>query len=52
MLKKVMSYPKKLIIVFTYFGPHGFYMKYNGTIFTIEQRPDGDYSEEYCLSLV
>jgi hypothetical protein len=27
-------------------------MKYNGTIFTIEQRPDEGYTEEYCLSLV
>ena len=51
--EKVMSYPKKINnSIYIFLGPHGFYMKYNGTIFTIEQRPDGDYSEEYCLSLV
>ena len=51
--EKVMSYPKKINdSIYIFLGPHGFYMKYNGTIFTIEQRPDGDYTEEYCLSLV
>ena len=51
--EKVMSYPKKINdSIYIFLGPHGFYMKYNGTIFTIEQRPDGDYSEEYCMSLV
>jgi len=51
--EKVMSYPKKINdSIYIFLGPHGFYMKYNGTIFTIEQRPDGGYTEEYCLSLV
>ena len=51
--EKVMSYPKKINDnIYIYLGPHGFYMKYNGTIFTIEQRVDGNYTEEYCLSLV
>lgn len=51
--EKVMSYPKKINdSIYIFLGPHGFYMKYNGTIFTIEQRPDGEYSEEYCRSLV
>lgn len=51
--EKVMSYPKKINDnIYIFLGPHGFYMKYNGTIFTIEQRPDGDYTEEYCLTLV
>ena len=51
--EKVMSYPKKINdSIYIFLGPHGFYMKYNGTIFTIEQRPDGEYSEEYCISLV
>jgi len=51
--EKVMSYPKKINdSIYIFLGPHGFYMKYNGTIFTIEQRPDEGYTEEYCLSLV
>jgi DNA topoisomerase-1 len=51
--EKVMSYPKKINDnIYIYLGPHGFYMKYNGTIFSIEQHIDGEYSEEYCLSLV
>ena len=51
--EKVMSYPKKINNnIYIFLGPHGFYMKYNGTIFTIEQRPDGEYSEEYCMGLV
>ena len=51
--KEVMSYPKKINdSIYIYLGPHGFYMKYNGTIFTIEQRRDGEYSEEYCMGLV
>ena len=51
--KKVMSYPKKINdSISIYLGPHGFYMKYNGTIFTIEQRSDGEYSEDYCMGLV
>jgi DNA topoisomerase-1 len=51
--EKVMSYPKKINdSIYIFLGPHGFYMKYNGTIFTIEQRPDGEYSEEYCMGLV
>lgn len=51
--EKVMSYPKKINdSIYIFLGPHGFYMKYNGTIFTIEQRRDGGYTEEYCLSLV
>ncbi len=51
--EKVMSYPKKINdSIYIFLGPHGFYMKYNGTIFTIEQRPDGEYSEEYCRGLV
>ena len=51
--ENVMSYPKKINdSIYIFLGPHGFYMKYNGTIFTIEQRPDGGYTEEYCLSLV
>ena len=48
-----MSYPKKINDnIYIYLGPHGFYMKYNGTIFSIEQHIDGEYTEEYCLSLV
>jgi len=51
--KKVMEYPKKINDnIYIFLGPHGYYMKYNGTIFTIEQRINGDYTEEYCLSLV
>ena len=51
--EKVMSYPKKINNnIYIFLGPHGFYMKYNGTIFTIEQRQDGEYSEEYCMGLV
>lgn len=51
--ENVMSYPKKINdSIYIFLGPHGFYMKYNGTIFTIEQMPDGGYTEEYCLSLV
>ena len=51
--EKVMSYPKKINNnIYIFLGPHGFYMKYNGTIFTIEQRPDGEYREEYCMGLV
>lgn len=51
--EKVMSYPKKINdSIYIFLGPHGFYMKYNGTIFTIEQRPGGEYSEEYCMGLV
>jgi DNA topoisomerase-1 len=50
---KVFSYPKKINdSIYIFLGPHGFYMKYNGTIFTIEQRRDGEYSEEYCMGLV
>ena len=51
--QKVLAYPKKINdSIYIFLGPHGFYMKYNGTIFTIEQRPDGEYSEEYCMGLV
>ena len=51
--EKVMSYPKKINdSIYIFLGPHGFYMKYNGTIFSIEQKIDGEYTEEYCMGLV
>ena len=48
-----LRFPKKIndnIII--HLGPYGYYMKYNGTIYNVEQKKDGVYTEEYCLSLI
>ena len=48
-----LRFPKKIndnIII--HLGPYGYYMKYNGTIYNVEQKKDGAYTEEYCLSLI
>ena len=50
---KYLEYPKKINDnIYIHIGPYGYYMKYNGVIYNIQQRKDGEYSEEYCLSLV
>jgi len=50
---KYLEYPKKINDnIHIHIGPYGYYMKYNGVIYNIQQRKDGEYSEEYCLSLI
>ena len=50
---KYLEYPKKINDnIYIHIGPYGYYMKYNGVIYNIQQRKDGEYSEEYCLSLI
>jgi DNA topoisomerase I len=50
---KYLEYPKKINDnIYIHIGPYGYYMKYNGIIYNIQQRKDGNYSEEYCLSLI
>jgi len=50
---KYLEYPKKINDnIHIHIGPYGYYMKYNGVIYNIQQRKDGEYSEDYCLSLI
>lgn len=50
---KYLEYPKKINDdIHIHIGPYGYYMKYNGVIYNVQQRKDGNYSEEYCLSLI
>ena len=47
---KYLEFPKKINDnIHIHIGPYGYYMKYNGIIYNVEQRKDGDYSEEYCF---
>ncbi len=51
--RQFLKYPKKINdTIAIYIGPYGYYMKYNGIIYNVEQRRDGEYTEEYCLSLL
>jgi topoisomerase IA-like protein len=46
-----LKYPKKIIDgIMIHIGPYGYYMKHNGTNYKIKQ--DGNYTEEYCLSII
>ena len=48
---KFIKYPKKINEDITiHIGPYGYYMKYNGKNYKINQ--SGKYSEEYCLSVI
>ena len=48
---KFIKYPKKINDEITiHIGPYGYYMKYNGKNYKINQ--SGKYSEEYCLSVI
>lgn len=50
---RYLEYPKKIHEnIYIHIGPYGYYMKYNGIIYNIEQRKDGNYSKDYCLSLI
>ena len=35
-----------------HFGPYGYYMKYNGINYNIKQMKNGEYTKDYCLSLI
>ena len=46
-----LKYPKNITKDITiHIGPYGYYMKYNGKNFKINQ--SGKYTEEYCLSIL
>jgi DNA topoisomerase I len=46
-----LKYPMKINTDITiHMGPYGYYMKYKGKNYTINQ--SGKYSEEYCLSVI
>ena len=48
-----LKFPKKINNnISIHLGPYGYYMKYNGIIYNIEQRKNGEYTEEYCLSII
>lgn len=48
---KFIKYPKKINDEITiHIGPYGYYMKYKGKNYKINQ--SGKYSEEYCLSVI
>ena len=46
-----LKYPKKINDKITInIGPYGYYMKYNGKNYKINQ--SGKYNEEYCLGII
>ena len=48
---KFLKYPKKINDEITiHIGPYGYYMKYNGKNYKINQ--SGKYTEEYCLGVI
>lgn len=48
---KFLKYPKKINEdINVHIGPYGYYMKYKGENYKINQ--SGKYSEEYCLSVI
>jgi len=48
---KFLKYPKKINEEITiHIGPYGYYMKYNGKNYKVNQ--SGKYTEDYCLSII
>ena len=48
---KFLKYPKKINEEITiHIGPYGYYMKYNGKNYKVNQ--SGKYTEGYCLSII